>query len=90
MTLLIALAAAAASLTVAAPAQMRSATIRTADLDLSRAADRGALGRRIASAKEAVCGSYAGAQPDEQGQIKACRAEVARQIDARRTRVAAR
>lgn len=81
---------AAAGLAAAAPAQMHSATIRTADLDLSRAADRGALDRRIASAKETICGSYAGTRPDEQDQIKACRADVARQIAARRAQVAAR
>lgn len=77
--------AAAAVLVSAAPALAADpaprATIRTADLDLGRASDVRKLDRRVASATEKVCGSYAQARDGEEERIAACRAEVARQLE---------
>ena len=78
--------AAAATVLAGAPALATnptapSATIVTGDLDLSRPGDARKLARRIAGAKETVCGSYAHARDDEEARITACRADVARQIE---------
>jgi UrcA family protein len=43
-------------------------------LDLNSRAGRSALNRRIATAVESVCGSYAGASSDETREIDRCRA----------------
>jgi UrcA family protein len=57
----------------------RSAVVRIGDLDLASAYDRSVLNRRIASAIEEICGSYAGVtEPSETDRIDACRV-VARQ-----------
>ncbi|MES2442020.1 MAG: UrcA family protein [Pseudomonadota bacterium] len=74
-----------AALATAAPAlasdpAAKTATIRTADLDLSNPADARTLNRRVAGATEAVCGSYAGARDGAEERIAACRADVARQL----------
>lgn len=58
----------------------KSATIRHTDLDLSSRAGRAKLNRRIASATEAVCGSYDGASEDRERAISRCRADARRQI----------
>ena len=73
-----------------------TAAIRLSDLDLSRPADVRTLDRRVASAKEQVCGSYVNRRTDEVAGIDACRAEIDRQLEPRlaalrgRQRVAAR
>ena len=64
------------------PAQ-KTASIRIHDLDLSRPGDARVLGRRVAVAKEAVCGSYAGAREGEDARITECRANVDRQLEPR-------
>jgi UrcA family protein len=67
-----------------------SAAIRYADLDLSTSKGVSALRRRVATALEAVCGSYAGTESSagqvEADEISKCRAENAALVD---TRVAA-
>ncbi|MBO9712334.1 UrcA family protein [Sphingomonas sp.] len=85
MTKMIASLAAVTALLTAAPAlatnpTAASVTIQTADLDLARPGDAARLERRIATATESVCGSYASARDGEDLQIKACRAQVASQI----------
>ena len=79
---------AAATLIISAPAlatgpAAKSTTIELAGLDLSKPHDARLLDRRIAAAKEAVCGSYHQARDGEEDAITACRAEVARQIEPR-------
>jgi UrcA family protein len=49
-------------------------SVSYAGLDLGTPAGRAALNRRVASAVEAVCGSYAGASGYETGEIDRCRA----------------
>ncbi|MBB4837460.1 UrcA family protein [Sphingomonas kyeonggiensis] len=65
----------------------RSVAIRHADLDLKSEAGRTELNRRLATATEQVCGSYASAGADEAVAIKRCRdgvqRDVARQLTAR-------
>jgi len=65
----------------------RSVAIRHADLDLKSAEGRTELNRRLATATEQVCGSYASAGADEAVAIKRCRdgvqRAVARQLTAR-------
>jgi len=93
--------AAIATVFTAAPAfaigqDAKTASIQLDDLDLSRPADVRVLGHRVAAAKEAVCGSYAGARDGKEDQITACRAGVDRQLEPRlaamrtRNRVASR
>lgn len=79
--------AAAAALLAAGPAlaadpDARMVKVSHADLDLSSAQGRAALERRVAAAKEAVCGSYAGASIGEQDAISRCRAKAQHQITA--------
>ena len=77
------------------PAQKR-ASIRIDDLDLSSPRDLRLLDRRVAAAKERVCGSYAGARDGAEDRIAECRAGVDRQLEPRlaalrtRQRLAAR
>ncbi len=90
-TLLIPLAA----LTFAAPAGasdpvQKQASIRIDDLDLSSPRDLRVLNRRVATAKEAVCGSYAGARDGEEDRIAECRAGVDRQLEPRLAALGAR
>ena len=66
-----------------------------AGLDLGTPAGRAALNRRLASAIEAVCGSYAGASAYETGEIDRCRAAARTSIEtqlaalqSRQTRIA--
>jgi len=96
-TTLTLIAALAVTLTSApAMANDPSAAIQLNDLDLSRPADVRTLERRIASAKEQLCGSYANRRADEVVGIDACRAGIDRQLEPRlaglrgRQRVAAR
>lgn len=51
-----------------------SRAVNYAGLDLATPAGRAALDRRIATAVEAVCGSYAGASSYEAREIDRCRA----------------
>lgn len=60
-----------------------TASVRIDDLDLSNPADMRLLGRRIAAAKESVCGSYAGARDGAEDRVTACRAHVDRQLEPR-------
>lgn len=60
-----------------------AASIRIDDLDLSRGDHVRTLNRRVAVAKEAVCGSYAGARDGEEARIATCRANVDRQLEPR-------
>lgn len=87
------IAALAVATLIAAPALAqgrpdRSAVVRHADLDLRSDAGRAALNHRLAAATEQVCGSYAGADQDDERQIRRCRntigADIARQLAARR------
>ena len=79
--------AAFATVITAAPALAgqdgKTASIQLNDLDLSRPGDVTLLNRRVASAKEAVCGSYAGARDGLEDRITACRAGVDRQLEPR-------
>src|SRR5688572_28571144 len=61
----------------------KTASIRIDDLDLSNGRDQRVLSRRVAVAKESVCGSYAGAREDELARIGVCRASVDRQLEPR-------
>ncbi|MEZ0242693.1 MAG: UrcA family protein [Sphingomonas sp.] len=86
MTKTIITIAALATVLAAAPAlatdpAQKTASIRTGDLDLSRPGDLRILDRRVAAAKEAVCGSYAGARDGAEDRIAACRANVDRQLE---------
>lgn len=87
--------AAAAIVFTAAPAlaadpAQKSASIRIDDLDLSRPGDVRVLGRRVAVAKEVVCGSYAGARDGAEDRITECRAGVDRQLEPRLAAVRAK
>lgn len=86
-SILIALAAfAAATPAVAQTAPdhaPKTAGVRLDDLDLSQRGDVLTLNRRVAAAKESVCGSYAGARDGEESRIAACRAGVDQQIEPR-------
>lgn len=86
------IAALAAATLFAAPALAgeRSVTVRHADLDLSSVAGRAELGRRLASATERVCGSYASAGADEALEIRRCRTGVRRDVARQRTAQVAR
>lgn len=79
--------AAATLLATPALAGDRSVAIRHADLDLKSEAGRSELNRRLATATEQVCGSYASAGADEAVSIKRCRdgvrRDLARQLTAR-------
>ncbi|MDF7777620.1 UrcA family protein [Sphingomonas sp. AOB5] len=81
--LLIALAAFAAATPVLAQDAPKTVTVRIDDLDLSQRGDVRTLNRRVAAAKESVCGSYAGARDGAEERIAACRAEVDRQVEPR-------
>ena len=85
MTRFIASIAAVATFVATAPALASNPAadavrIDVAGLSLANAADARLLNQRVASAKEAVCGSFAGAGPDEENAIRTCRATVDRQI----------
>ncbi|MCW3847181.1 UrcA family protein [Sphingomonas sp. LB-2] len=58
----------------------KTASIRLDDLDLSKPGDVRLLDRRIAGAKEAVCGSYAGARDGVEDRITECRADIDHQL----------
>jgi UrcA family protein len=74
-TMLFAAALLAAISAMPAAAQApASRAVGHAGLDLATPAGRAALDRRIASAVESVCGSYAGASSDEAREIDRCRA----------------
>jgi UrcA family protein len=73
-SILIALAAFAAATPVMAQDTPKTASVRLDDLDLSQRGDVLTLNRRVAAAKESVCGSYAGARDGEETRIAACRA----------------
>jgi UrcA family protein len=86
MTRTILISLAAATLAAASPALATGPTagktaIDLGRLDLSKPSDVRILDRRIAAAKEAVCGSYHQARDGEEDAIAACRADVARQIE---------
>ena len=68
-----ALAAASSALPAQAQTAPRSQAVSTAGLDLGTAAGRTRFQRRVASAIETVCGSYAGASASEQNEIDRCR-----------------
>lgn len=68
---------------VLATEPQRSAVVRTGDLDLSKPADVRTLNRRVAVAKQAACGSYAGARDGDEDRIAQCRASIDRQIEVR-------
>jgi UrcA family protein len=59
----------------------RTASIRIDDIDLSSPAGVRLLDRRVAAAKEAVCGSYMNARDGREDRITACRAAVDRQLE---------
>ncbi|MFZ5748352.1 MAG: UrcA family protein [Pseudomonadota bacterium] len=68
---------------VAAPVvaqEVPTRTIHRADLNLATEQGQRVLRQRIASATEAVCGSYAGAGAEEEARITRCRASVADQV----------
>ncbi len=69
------LAGAAAPAFAAAPAA-QTRIVGFADLDLSSAAGRARLDRRIGSAVRAVCGRVAPADLNGLAQVEACRAET--------------
>ncbi len=79
----------ASAITSQAPAQRKPApadqimvTVRYADLDLQTATGNRALQRRLGSAIEQVCGSYAGVHEDsELRYIGDCRNDTRRQAD---------
>ncbi|HEY1125667.1 MAG TPA: UrcA family protein [Sphingobium sp.] len=81
--------AGAFGLSIAAPAAAREAqvSVRISDLDLSRADDAVTLRRRISRALEAVCGSYATAEPWQVDEIDRCRAQAKERADAEFVRV---
>ena len=68
-----AFAAASSALPAHAQSASRSQSVSTAGLDLGTPAGRSRFQRRVASAIENVCGSYAGASADEQTEIDRCR-----------------
>lgn len=80
---LIALAAFAAATPAVAQDMPKTASVRLDDLDLSQRGDVLTFNRRVAAAKENVCGSYAGARDGEETRIAACRAGVDRQVEPR-------
>lgn len=51
-------------------------TVSTSDLDLATQAGQVALKRRVATAIERVCGSYAAASQERMEAIRQCRAEA--------------
>ena len=71
--LIAAFAAASSALPAQAQSAPRSQSVSTAGLDLGTPAGRGRFQRRVASAIESVCGSYAGASATEQNEIDRCR-----------------
>ena len=71
--LIAAFAAASSALPAQAQSAGRSQSVSTAGLDLDTPAGRGRFQRRVASAIETVCGSYAGASAAEQIEIDRCR-----------------
>ena len=80
--------AAIATVFTAAPASatdpaQKTASVRLDDLDLARPGDASILSRRVAAAKEAVCGSYAGARDGEEDRIALCRTGIDRQLEPR-------
>jgi UrcA family protein len=89
-----ALAAALAASFPAAPAVAFDPPARQAvsyaDLDLSRPADVARLRRRIASALENVCGSYATSQSWDEHEIARCRAAARPRADAQLARLTSR
>ncbi|MEI9927962.1 MAG: UrcA family protein [Sphingomonas sp.] len=81
-TILVSLAA-LSTVFAGAPALAQSAqsvAVRVNDLDLSTASGRHTLDRRVATATEAVCGSYFGTQDAEARRISRCRSEVSAQV----------
>ncbi|NML06961.1 UrcA family protein [Sphingomonas sp. G-3-2-10] len=82
-SILIALAACIAATPATAQDVPKTASVRLDDLDLSQRAGVLTLNRRVAAAKESVCGSYAGARDGEETRIEACRAAVDRQVEPR-------
>jgi UrcA family protein len=69
------IAAAISAMPAAAAAHAQAARlVNFQDLDLGTPSGRAALNRRIATAVESVCGSYAGASIDESRDIDRCRA----------------
>ena len=58
--------------------------VRTADLDLSTAADRQALERRLSLAAREVCGTASDADLEGKNQVRRCRAEVLARVSAQR------
>ena len=68
-----ALAAASSALPAQAQSTSHSQSVSTAGLDLGTPAGRGRFQRRVATAIETVCGSYAGASAAEQNEIDRCR-----------------
>jgi UrcA family protein len=81
--------AGALGLSFASPAVagQTKASVRYSDLDLSRPDDAVTLRYRISRALEAVCGSYATAEPFQVPEIDRCRAEAKRRTDAEFARV---
>lgn len=81
-TILLAVATFATISAMPASAQAQaSRAVSYAGLDLGSHAGRAALGRRIATAVEAVCGSYAGASSAEAREIDRCRAAARTSIE---------
>lgn len=81
-----ALGAIAIFLAVPVAARELTATVRLSDLDLSNQRDAAKLRRRLASAIEQVCGSYATIERYDEDMVTSCRraaqADIAREIPA--------
>lgn len=75
------LALAASTLTSPLSAETVVRKVSYADLDLSRPKDVSILKRRVAAAIEAVCGSYAGASPEDADRIATCRKAVKTSVE---------
>jgi UrcA family protein len=82
----------AAPLSAQVPGQDPNATsiVRTADLDLTRAADRQRLDRRLKHAIVDVCGDASPVDLAGQNGVAHCRSELASRLDPRRDQLIAR
>ena len=70
--------------------QSVTSIVRTADLDLTRVADRQALDRRLGHAIVDVCGDASPADIAGQNVVARCRLELASRLNSRRAQLIAR
>jgi UrcA family protein len=87
LTLMLSAFAAAPALAQSVPAAENRIVVRTADLDLSKAAGQRALDHRIAIAVVEACGETSNVDPAGKNEIRRCRAETSAQVAANRDRL---